>query len=124
MLEATVFLTGIVLTALTGLVAAFYINDPLSSILRDICGTEERARFWTSFTNVLLVATPLILAMSYHPDGVDIPLVLILVVSQLQLGLIGLAVTITAAAIVINNYIPSQKEKGGKVKAPLPENSL
>ncbi len=33
---------------------------PLSILLAELCGTEERSRFWTVWSTVMMVATPML----------------------------------------------------------------
>jgi len=49
--------------------AAAYLRPFLKRILFDLCGTEERAQFWTAFSNLLLIGLPLIFALAYHPEA-------------------------------------------------------
>ena len=46
-----------------------YLRPHLRKILVDLCGTEERAQFWTVFSNILLLGMPMILALSYRPEA-------------------------------------------------------
>ncbi|MBT0670258.1 hypothetical protein HT136_17975 [Novosphingobium profundi] len=50
--------------ALTILVATFacaVLWRPLGILLSELCGTEERSRFWTVWSAVMMVATPMLL---------------------------------------------------------------
>jgi hypothetical protein len=44
-----------------------YLRPFLKTILVDLCGTEERAQFWTVFSHILLIGLPTILALTYEP---------------------------------------------------------
>ena len=44
-----------------------YMRPFLKRILVDLCGTEERAQFWTVFSNILLVGLPLLISLMYQP---------------------------------------------------------
>lgn len=48
------------LTALIALLAAVTLWRPLSILLAELCGTEERSRFWTVWSTVMMVATPML----------------------------------------------------------------
>src|SRR5712691_10475000 len=50
------------------LIVVAYLRRPLKAILADLCGTAERARFWSAFSNVTLVLVPLIFVMQYRPE--------------------------------------------------------
>lgn len=41
------------------LLAVAVVARPLKALLVDICGTEDRARFWTLYAAVMLVVAPL-----------------------------------------------------------------
>ncbi len=53
---------GIALACAGGVVAA--LARPFHRVVADLCGTEDRATFWTSYVSVLLVLAPA-LAVSY-----------------------------------------------------------
>ena len=53
------------LTALIAILAAVVLWRPLSILLAELCGTEQRSRFWTVWSTVMMVATPM-LFVSMH----------------------------------------------------------
>ncbi|MBI3165280.1 MAG: hypothetical protein IPG44_10915 [Anaerolineales bacterium] len=55
-------LTLIIVAIITG-----YVRPFLKRILIDLCGTEDRAQFWTAFSNILLFGLPLLFSLNYHP---------------------------------------------------------
>ena len=48
------------LTALIALLAVVTLWRPLSILLAELCGTEERSRFWAVWSTVMMVATPML----------------------------------------------------------------
>ncbi|MEJ2459968.1 MAG: hypothetical protein P8Y58_18290 [Novosphingobium sp.] len=48
------------LTALVATLAAVVLWRPLSILLAELCGTEERSRFWTVWSTVMTVVTPML----------------------------------------------------------------
>lgn len=48
------------LTALVSLLAVVVLWRPLSILLAELCGTEERSRFWTVWSTVMMVVTPML----------------------------------------------------------------
>lgn len=48
------------LTALIATLAAIVLWRPLSILLTELCGTSERSRFWTVWSMVMMVATPML----------------------------------------------------------------
>jgi hypothetical protein len=63
------FLIEVVLTLMLAMLLVGYLRPFLGKILVDLCGTEDRARFWTAFSNILLIGMPVIFALNYRPDA-------------------------------------------------------
>ena len=63
------FLIQIILTLAISTLIVGYIRPSLQKILTDLCGTEDRAKFWTAFSNVLLIGMPMIFALYYKPGA-------------------------------------------------------
>lgn len=63
------FLLEVILTLVICGAVVRYLRPFLNRILVDLCGTEERAQFWTVFSNVLLVGLPLLIALTYQPQA-------------------------------------------------------
>jgi uncharacterized membrane protein YhaH (DUF805 family) len=86
------FAGGLVITLAVAFTVVKYLTTPLRQQLQELCGNAERAAFWTSFSNVMLVLTPAVFAMLVDPwaGACDPPLVG--VVSRVKWGLIGLAI--------------------------------
>jgi len=61
------FLTQVAITFLIILVVLGYLRPFLRKILLDICGTDERAQFWTAFTNIILLSLPVISGLGFSP---------------------------------------------------------
>jgi hypothetical protein len=99
--EVTIFLLGIALTLLSSTAVVVYLRRYLHKVLVDLCGTEERAQFWTAFTNILLILIPLIVAMFIHPEGQRDESVFFRLASQLKWSLSGLV----AALVLIGLFI-------------------
>ncbi|PTQ12207.1 hypothetical protein CLG96_06550 [Sphingomonas oleivorans] len=49
------------MTALLALFAAVTLWRPLSVLLGEMCGTEQRSRFWTVWSTAMMVATPMLI---------------------------------------------------------------
>jgi len=67
MKEFILFVSGIGVTLITSFITVAYLKKRLQPILVDLCGTEERADFWTTFSNITLILTPLIFATWFIP---------------------------------------------------------
>jgi hypothetical protein len=100
------FACGLAITLAVALAVAKYLTVPLRQQLQELCGNAERAAFWTSFSNVLLVLTPVIFAMLADPwtGACDPPFVG--VVSRVKWGLLGLAMAVLILGRILGRFIP------------------
>lgn len=62
-----IFLIQISITALIVILVLAYLRPFLRRLLVDLCGTDERAQFWTTFSNIILFALPLLAALGFSP---------------------------------------------------------
>ncbi len=62
------FFIGMVITFVVCLLTIAYLRPVLLKILIDLCGTEERGKFWMTFTNIILVALPLLSSLGFVPS--------------------------------------------------------
>ena len=83
----------------------------LEKILTDLCGTPERARFWSVFSSVTLMLVPLIFALHYQPEDAGTKPTVFMIGSQLEWGLIGLAVSVVVLGYVVGSFIPRSTTK-------------
>jgi len=63
------FLMEAALTLLISGLVVRYLRPFLRKVLLDLCGTEDRAQFWTAFSNILLIGLPMIIALNYQPQA-------------------------------------------------------
>lgn len=101
-----IFACGLAITVAIAFVVARYLATPLRQQLQELCGNAERAAFWTSFSNVMLVLTPVVFAMLVDPmaNACDPPLMG--VISYTKWGLIGLATSVLILGWTLSRFIP------------------
>ncbi|MCL2589883.1 MAG: hypothetical protein FWD67_03120 [Betaproteobacteria bacterium] len=63
MLPIILSLTQVAMPIIASLVAATYLHEVIQRLLADLCGTEDRARFWTRCSVVAMFAAPLMLVL-------------------------------------------------------------
>ena len=61
------FVIEVALTVSVSSILVGYLRPFLRKVLRDLCGTEDRAQFWAAFSNILLIGMPIIFALNYRP---------------------------------------------------------
>jgi hypothetical protein len=102
--NVSLFLCGLEVTLLASLLVVFYLHAHLRTILVDLCGTAERAKFWAAFTNVAFLLVPLIFALNYDAEFGPRPPVL-QIAAQFKAALIGLVVTVLIVGFVLGRFI-------------------
>jgi hypothetical protein len=63
------FIVEVALTLVISVLLVGYLRSFLRNILTDLCGTTDRAQFWTAFSNILLIGMPFIFALNYTPEA-------------------------------------------------------
>jgi len=61
--ELIVFLVQIAIAFFMSLLVLHLLNPFLRDVLRDTCGTEHSADFWTRFTQLMMVIAPLVIVI-------------------------------------------------------------
>ena len=65
------FAVEVILTFIICALTFRILRPYLNRILIDLCGTEERAQFWTVFSNIVLVGFPLLISLMYQPQALN-----------------------------------------------------
>lgn len=108
MTPSILFLLGLLLTLISAVAIVIYLRGPLHTILVELCGTEERAQFWVSFSNVTITLVPLIFAMQYTPELNAGTTSVLELAAQLKWALAGLLAAVLVLGWVINSFIKRQ----------------
>jgi hypothetical protein len=85
----TPFLVQISVTLVACLLLAAYIRAALRRVLVDLCGTEQRAEFWTSFSSLLLVLMPIVFGLGFAPEATALDAAILEAAGQLRWNLFG-----------------------------------
>ncbi len=100
-----VFLVGLAITMGVVFVAILYLRNPLQKVLTDLCGSTDRARFWTAFTNVTLFLVPLVLALDHQPDASIRQAAIFTISGQIEGATIGFVVSVIAMGLILSVHI-------------------
>ena len=100
-----VFLTGLGLTMGVVFFALLYLRNPLQVVLTDLCGTVERARFWTAFANITLFLTPLAVALDRKPAIDGTQSAVFAISDQIEFALIGLIASVVVLGMILSWHI-------------------
>jgi hypothetical protein len=106
MIAVTVFLSGIVMTLGIVAIALRYLKSPLEIVRTDLCGTRDRARFWTAFSNVTLFLVPFVIALGTRPTAGNWQSSVFEISSQIECAVIGFIVSVLFLGLILSRYIP------------------
>ncbi len=109
--NVTTFLAGVGATAAIALAVVVYLRPSLNKILADLCGTQDRANFWSAFSSVTLVLVPAIFALHFRPEAGEPQSVIFELSTQLEWALMGLVCTMVALGFVLANFISGAPRK-------------
>jgi len=112
----TLFLIQISVTLAACLSLTAYLRPTLKRVLIDLCGTEQRAEFWTSFSSLLLVLMPIVFSLGFTPEASMPDAKILEVAGQLRWNLFGfvLALLMIGGAVAFFALVaPRSQEKIG-----------
>ncbi|MGB0035335.1 MAG: hypothetical protein WBP79_07670 [Candidatus Acidiferrales bacterium] len=116
-----IFLGGLFVTAAASILVVSYLHGPLLKLLEDLCGTDDRAKFWLAFSNVTLILTPLLFALHHRPSANSTSNSVFELAGQLEIALMGLVASVIAMGFVLGRFIrrsqPIAQEKHAAMKS-------
>jgi len=73
MTQFQLYLTGVTISMVICILVVAYLRRPLYHILTDLCGTDERARFWAQITHLSFFLISMLMALTYsgYPGQTD-----------------------------------------------------
>jgi type IV secretory pathway VirB6-like protein len=98
------FLIQVLLTVTLTAVIVAYLRPYLRKVLIDLCGTEERAQFWTVFSNVVLIGLPTILALNYRPEASTMEELFFEVAKRLSGTLAGFLFALVCVGFIVSIF--------------------
>ena len=98
------FLTEAALTLVISALIVRYLRPFLRKILIDLCGTEDRAQFWTAFSNILLIGLPLIIALNYRPEARNAEELFFEVAGKLSGNLAGFLFALVGVGLIVTLF--------------------
>ena len=107
------FLSEVILTLLLSVLLVRYLRPFLKKVLIDLCGTEDRAQFWTVFSNILLIGMPILFALNYKPESRNTEELFFEVARRLSGNLAGLLFALISIGFIVSFFVlvaPKQKK--------------
>lgn len=63
------FLIELTISISVGWIVIATLSKPLRNLLIDLCGTEDRADFWMTYSNIMLILAPLLANILFGVSG-------------------------------------------------------
>lgn len=98
------FIVEVALTLVISVLLVRYLRPLLRKVLTDLCGTEDRAEFWTAFSNILLIGMPLIFALNYRPRATNVEELFFEVAMKLSGNLGGLLLALVGVGLIVSFF--------------------
>ncbi|HUF00123.1 MAG TPA: hypothetical protein VMN99_12775 [Anaerolineales bacterium] len=98
------FVIEVLLTVVISVLLVGYLRPFLRRILTDLCGTEDRAQFWTAFSNILLIGMPVIFALNYRPEARNTEQLFFEVAGKLSGNLGGLLLALMGVGMIVSFF--------------------
>ena len=112
--EITTFLIGLSISLAAVLCAAVSIRNPLFSLLTELCGTADRARFWTQITMLSFILMGGLMALTFSPEG-TLP-DYYFISRHLGRTLGGLVIVTVFLSLTISGFIRRQERQAFKLQ--------
>lgn len=97
----TAFFLGLALLLALAVGTLLCVQRPLNAILRELCGADHRARFWTRLFDASLLLSVLFFALWSPPAAGAEELTLLEVVGMMRAGLFGMLAALAFLAFVM-----------------------
>ncbi len=111
------FAIEVALTLVVSALAVGYLRPYLKKVLVDLCGTEDRAQFWSALSNILLIGMPLILALSYKPIAIHVEDLFFEVLGKLGGNLGGMLFAMVGVGFIVAFFaLVAPKPSKGETK--------
>ncbi len=112
--EINTFLFGLGISLAVVFGAAIYLRRPLFTLLTELCGTEDRARFWTQITMLSFILVGGLMAFTFSPAN-QLP-AYYFISKHLARTLGGLVVVIIFLSLTIASFIRRQDQPALKLQ--------
>jgi len=92
------------LTILACVLITRYLRPYLDRVLADLCRTEERAQFWTAFSNILLIGLPVIISLGFRPEAVTVEEITFEILGRLSGNMAGYLFALVGIGIIVSFF--------------------
>lgn len=116
-LNPAILIFALILPAVLGWLAAAYLRPALMPLLADLCGSADRAAFWTRMASLGMVIGPTALALMRAEQWLGSATALAIIRSLLSVSLNGVLVVLGVLALAMWRQIPHRSLGASKGEA-------
>jgi len=98
------FLLEVVITFVICVLTFRYLRPFLNRVLIDLCGTEDRAQFWTAFASIILIGLPLLFGLMYHPEAQKAEELFFELTHRISSNLISFVLALVCIGIIVSFF--------------------
>jgi hypothetical protein len=114
MSSLSLFLIEVGISAVSSALVVGFLTRSLRRLLRDACGTTERANFWVVYSGVMIFIAPLVMTVVFGKSS-DVPApTLPFYKAALGSALFGIFVALAAIGLMVARLLPRRIEKGAE----------
>ncbi len=107
------FLIGLTTMTAVGVGVLAFVHRPFTAVLRELCGEEQRARFWAQLYDASLLLTVVFTAMLFPPDPAATADVFAFL-GMWRAGMFGLLLSLGVLALVMLNFIRQHDQRAAE----------
>ena len=98
------FFVQLAITTLVASLITIYLRPYLYKILVDLCTTEDRAQFWTKFSNILLIGMPVVFALKFTPLATESTEMFFEIMSKLGSNIFGFLFALVCIGVIVSFF--------------------
>lgn len=111
MQQLSLFSIEVAISLSVSFVVALSITKSLHSLLVDVCGTVERAKFWVVYSNVMTFIAPLLVVMLFGKSSSVGEQTFVFYKTAFGCSLAGVFVSLLAIGLQISNSISDAEKR-------------
>lgn len=111
MQQMSLFAIEVLISLSVSFFVAISITKSLHSLLVDVCGTIERARFWVVYSNVMMFIAPLLVVMLFGQSNYVGEQTFLFYKTAFGCALAGVFVSLLAIGLQISNSISDAEKR-------------
>lgn len=98
------FAVEVALTLVISALIFRLLRPHLVRVLADLCGTDDRASFWTVFSGILLIGFPVLVGLMYRPEAATVQDLFFEITRKTSSNIITFMVTLMGIGFIVSVF--------------------